>query len=269
MKKWIILTICSVAIIYILVFSFASTNGVAYRSIGTSYNKFLFIPAKSVHFNVTFRSPYSGNLTLIDEKGKPLSPNKYIVSANGKQTGPSFTVNQEKIVHISIRCSKAVSPGKQYIQVRGGGPLVTHVYFRHHLNPFIAWLSLIMSILSVIALVWFMFLKRILYPTFKSGQKMVTIPNQSPIVIKMTGARMVVISSKPIRKSLWSTLIKGNVINKVHPAFESPVSFLPVRGRRILVKADESVYRISPNPMPGIGSATIDNIKNNINIKIN
>jgi hypothetical protein len=44
---------------------------------------------------------------------------------------------------------------------------------------------------------------------------------------------------------------------------------IPVRGGKVLVKGDSSIYRILPNPMPIIGPAAIDNVKSNIHITIN
>jgi hypothetical protein len=100
-------------------------------------------------------------------------------------------------------------------------------------------------------------------------QKVFFVPNMTPLIIKMTGVRMVVISSQPKKQSFIDALIKGPIAYKVHPAFTEPISMTPVRGNKVLVKGDSSVYRIHPNPMPGIGSATIDNIKSNIHITIN
>lgn len=269
MKKWIIPTICAVCALFLLLTLLTSNKGKMYTSIGSTYNKFLFIPAKSAHFNITFKSAYTGSLTLIDENGNALPANKYTIYVDGKKSGPSFFVNNAKRTNVAIRCSKAVSPGKQYIRVKGGGPLVTHVYFKHHLNPLVVWLSWIMSLFSVVALVWFVILRRIFYPQFRSIQKAFFVPNMPPLVVKMTGARMVVISSQIKRQTFIDALIKGPVVYKVHPAFEEPISMMPVRGNKVLVKGDSSAYRIQPNPMPGIGSATIDNIKSNIHITIN
>jgi len=42
-----------------------------------------------------------------------------------------------------------------------------------------------------------------------------------------------------------------------------------VKGRKVLVKVDSSTYKVSPNPMPGVGAATIDNIHSNTHITIN
>ena len=269
MKKWIIPTICAVSIIFLLVNSCASHKGITYVSIGKTYNKFLFFPAKSAYFTVTFKSPYSGNLTLIDDKGSPLSNSKYTIQVDGRNSGASFSVKNKRLVNVSIRCSSAVSPGKQYVQVRGGGPLVTHVYFTHHLNPLFVWLSWVVTILAVVSLVWFLVLRRMFYPQFRTCQKTFVIHNQPPLIVKMTGARMVVISTDHKKQKFWDALIKGPVIYKTHPAFTSPITMRPSKGRRIAVKVDSSTYRVSPNPMPCIGPAAIDNIRLNMHISIN
>lgn len=269
MKKWIIPTICAICAIYLLVTCVSSHKGVTYTSIGTTYNKFLFFPEKKAHFTIAFKTPYTGTLTLIDDKQNPLPSSKYAISVDGKQTGPSFSVKDKRLVNVAIRCSKVVSPGKQYIQVKGGGPLVTHVYFRHHLNPLLAWLSWIATVLAIVSLLWFLIFRRMFYPKFRSCQKTFIIPNQPPLIVKLTGARMVVISSEQNKQGFWDTLIKGPVVYKVHPAFISPITMRPMKGRKVLVKADSSVYRVSPNPMPGIGTATLENIRSNIHITIN
>ena len=268
MKKWIIPTICAISAVFLLVTSLTSHKGVTYTSIGTTYNKFLFFPEKSAHFTITFKSPYSGSLTLIDDKEKPLPGDKYTIEIDGKKSGPSFTVSNKRVVHVAIRCSKAVSPGKQYVQVKGGGPLVTHVYFKHHLNPLFVWISWIATVLAIIMLLWFLVFRRIFYPQFRSCQKTFFIPNQAPLIVKLTGARMVIISSEQKKQGFWDALIKGPVYYKVHPVFTSPIAMRPVK-RKVLVKADSSIYHVSPNPMPGVGTATIDNIRSNMHITIN
>ena len=146
--------------------------------------------------------------------------------------------------------------------------MVTHVYFKHHLNPILVWLSWIATVLAIIALLWFLIFRRLFYPKFRSCQKTFIIPNQAPLVVKFTGARMVVISSEPKKQSLWDALVKGPVVYKLHPVFISPIVMRPVQGK-VLVKADGSIYRITPNPMPIVGTATIDNIHSNIHITIN
>ena len=269
MKKWIIPTICAVCVFFLLATCVSSHKGITYTSIGATYNKFLFFPEKSAHFTIAFKSPYTGNLTLIDDKQNPLPSSKYTISVDGKNSGPSFSVKGKRVVHVAIRCTEAVSPGKQYVQVKGGGPLVTHVYFRHHLNPLLAWISWIATVLATISLLWFIVLRRMFFPQFKSCQKTFIIPNQPPLIVKMTGARMVVISSEQKKQGFWDVLIKGPVIYKVHPAFISPITMRPIKGRKVLVKADNSIYRVLPNPIPYIGTATLNNIHSDNHISIN
>ena len=252
MKKWIIPAICAVCAIFLLVTFITSHKGVTYTSIGTTYNKFLFFPEKSAHFTITFKSPYSGSLTLIDDKEKPLPGDKYTIEIDGKKSGPSFSVKDKRVVHVAIRCSKAVNHGKQYVQVKGGGPLVTHVYFKHHLNPLFVWISWIATAFAVISLLWFLVFRRMFYPQFRSCQKTFFIPNQSPLIVKLTGARMVVSSSVQKKQSFWDALIKGPVIYKVHPVFTSPIAMRPVK-RKVLVKADNSITTYLRIPCLGSG----------------
>lgn len=269
MKKWIIPAICVACAVFLIVSFISNHKGVTYTSIGMTYNKFLFFPEKSANFTITFRSPYTGNLTLIDDKEKPLPDSKYTIAADGKNSGASFFVKDKRIVHVSIRCSKSVSPGKHYVQVKGGGPLVTHVYFKHHLNPLFVWVSWIAIAFAIISLLWFLIFRRMFYPQFSSCQKTFFIPNQPPLIVKLTGSRMAIVSSEPKKQVFWDALIKGPVVYKTHPFFVSPITMRPVSGRKILIKADNSTYRVSPNPIPSVGSASIDNISLNMHITIN
>ncbi len=269
MKKWIIPIICIICAAFLVASTFSGHKGVVYTSIGKTYNKFWFFPAKSAHFTVSFKTPYTGRLTLIDDNGKILSSDKYTIAVDGKNAGASFTVHDKHSVNVAIKCSKAVSPGKQYVQVKGGGPLVTHVYFRHHLNPLLVWMSWLFTVLSIILIVWFLIFRKIFYPQFKSCQKTILIPNQSPIVIKFTGARMVVISSLSKKQGFWDALIKGPIIYKTHPAITSPIIMRPVKKVDVLVKINGGEYKVTPNPIPRFGTATINNLHTNIQITIN
>ena len=80
---------------------------------------------------------------------------------------------------------------------------------------------------------------------------------------------MVVITSEKKKQSFWDALIRGTVIYKFHPSFTSPIAMRPLKGGRILVKADSAMYRVSPNPMPLVGSAVIDHVNLNKQITIN
>ena len=137
----------------------------------------------------------------------------------------------------------------------------------HPLTMLLFWLSIILAIMFAF---WMLCLKPILYPRFGSIQKTFFIPNQVPLTIKFRGAKQVVISATPQKhQSFWNRFWTGKIIYKTHPAFQSPITLKPGKGRKILVKANSSQYHIMPNPMPGIGQATITDIQNRITINVN
>ena len=244
-------------------------GGLGYVSIGDSYEKAGFVPAKYASFNVTFKNAYSGTLTLIDKSGKQLSNSDYNVKVNGKKKGTSFSVQNEKMVRISI-CGKSVKArGRNYVRVKGGGPYISHYYFRHHSNPFIVWIWWICLTLIFITIIWFTVLQRLLYPRFRAIKKTLLIPNQSPIVIRMKGVRLVVIDNTTHKQSWWNSLWTGKVIYKQHPSIVSPIILKPTdKGRKILVALNPMDYTCTPNPID-MRPAIIEDRINKKQIQIN
>jgi hypothetical protein len=81
---------------------------------------------------------------------------------------------------------------------------------------------------------------------------------------------MVVVSATPQKKqSGWNRIWTGKIIYKLHPAFITPMIFVPGRGKKILVRTQSGAYQISPNPMPGIGAAVITDVRKNLKINVN
>ena len=267
MKKWIIPVFCTVCAVVWLMLNVSIGPKGPYVSCGDTYNKFLFIPAKSANFTIRFKSSFSGKLTLIDENGSPLQSSKFFITANGKPTGASFSGNGTRSVNVSIRCSTDLRAGRKYIRVKGGGPLITHIFFTHHMNPLLYWLSWLLSALSLVCLVWYVGVRRFVYPQFKTVNKMFNIPGYAPLVVKMKGVRMAVISDKAQKDSFWNSLIKGPVLYKTHPAFHTPIILLPKK-KGILIKTDFMKYNVSVNPIPKIGACEIINITNNLKITV-
>ena len=267
MREWIIPAICAVCAFILIGLNVGIGPKGPYISCGDTYNKFLFIPAKSANFTIRFKSPFSGGLTLIDEKGRPLDSKKYFISVDGKPTSASFKGNGSKSVNVSIRCSTGLRAGRKYIRVQGGGPLITHIFFTHHMNPLLFWLSWLLSALSIVCLIWYIGIRRYVYPQFKTVNKMFNIPGQAPLVVRMRGVRMVVISDKSQKDSFWNALVKGPVLYKTHPAFQTPITLFP-RNRGILVKTDFTKYKVSVNPIPRIGACEIIDIINNLKITV-
>ena len=141
------------------------------------------------------------------------------------------------------------------------------LYFNKCMNP-LAKVMMWIGILAITLLtIWFHILRPILFPRFKTVNKMFNIPGYAPLVVRMRGARMVVISDKSQKDSFWNALVKGPVLYKTHPAFHAPVTLLPSK-MGIVVKADFSKYRVSVNPIPRIGACEITDINNNLKITV-
>ena len=142
--------------------------------------------------------------------------------------------------------------------------------FRNKWNPLKLGLAWLLGILLAAFLLWMIVLKPLFYPRFGSIQKTFNIPGMAPLIIRFKGARMVVVASSHKKKqSAWNRFWTGKIIYKTHPAFDSPITFKPSNRRRILARVQAGTYMISPNPMPGIGSATITDIKKNLKINVN
>lgn len=244
-------------------------GGLGYVSIGDTYEKAGFVPAKYVTFNVSFKRPYTGNLTLVDKSGKQLSNSDYSVKVNRKKVGTSFQVHDEKVVSISICGKSNKAKGRNYIRVKGGGPFISHYYFRHHSNPFVVWIWWVCLTLIFCATIWFAVLQQLLYPRFRAIKKTLVIPNQAPIVMRMKGVRMIVIDNIIHKQSWWNRLWTGKVVYKQHPSIVSPIILKPTeKGRKILVVFTPTDYTCSPNPID-LRPAIIEDRINKKQIQIN
>lgn len=142
--------------------------------------------------------------------------------------------------------------------------------FRQKWNPLEVGLAWLVGILLAAFIIWMFLLKPIFYPRFGSIQKTFNVPGMAPLIIKFKGARMVVLAASHQKKqSAWNRFWTGKILYKTHPAFICPIAFKPSSGRRILAKVQTGTYQIMPNPMPGVGSATIDDARTNKRITIN
>ena len=137
----------------------------------------------------------------------------------------------------------------------------------HPLQTSLAW---VFGLFLTGVLLWMIVFRPMFYPRFGSIEKTFNIPGAAPLIVKFKGARMVVVSATPQKKqSQWNRFWTGKIIYKVHPSFVAPISFKPSSRRRILVKVPAGAYQVTPNPMPGIGAATIIDTKKHIKISVN
>lgn len=144
------------------------------------------------------------------------------------------------------------------------------VKFNQKWNPLKLALAWLIAILAAAFLLWMLLLKPIFYPRFRSIQKTFNVPGMAPLIVKFKGARMVEVAATHKKKqSAWNRFWTGKILYKTHPAFVEPIVFKPSRGRRVLSKYQAGAYQITPNPMPGVGAATIVDIKKNLKINVN
>ena len=225
---------------------------------------------------------------FVDKKGEeklsPASQNLTIFINGGELKGDSVRLTPEMSdMTISILGQPITKKGSYYGRIElvpsnlddcsiNGAPEVFKwkFSFDHKWNPLKVGLAWMLAIILSAFLLWMIVLKPIFYPRFGSIQKTFNVPGMAPLIIRFKGARMVVVSASPQRKqSGWNRFWTGKIVYKTHPAFISPIVFKPSRGRRVLARVQAGSYQIIPNPMPGVGSATINDIKNNRKISVN
>ena len=142
--------------------------------------------------------------------------------------------------------------------------------FNQRWNPLKLALAWLIAALVAAFLLWMLLLKPFFYPRFGSIQKTFNVPGMAPLIVKFKGARMVEVAATHKKKqSAWNRFWTGKILYKTHPAFENPIVFKPSRGRRVLARVQPGTYQVMPNPMPGVGAATITDIKKNLKINVN
>jgi hypothetical protein len=264
----------------------------------THYPKFFFVSGKVApvthKMEFCFNADASANSTyadfsFVDNNGCLVGPDKMIVTVNGERLKENiFRVTPDNPnVDFTIEFTPKADRGKYQGFLRLENHNVHRlnndtytgqvldackwtVYNRPVMNPLasaLMWLAIL--IVSAIIL-WIVALKPIFYPRFGSILKTFNVPGMAPLIVKFKGARMVVVSATPQKKqSGWNRLWTGKIIYKLHPAFITPMTFVPGRGKKILVRTQSGAYQISPNPMPGIGAAVITDVRKNLKINVN
>lgn len=220
-----------------------------------------------------------------NRKGAPAS--NFTICMDGKELkNGSFEVTPDTSnVHLSVEGGILTKESKYYgrielipknldncaIKPNKGDSTVYSWDFRFEKkwNPFLLGTVILLAFLIATFLLWMIVLKPIFYPRFGSIQKTFIIPGMAPLVVKFKGARMVVVAASHSKKqSGWNRFWTGKIIYKTHPAFEDPITFKPIRGRRVLARAPLGTYQILPNPIPGVGEATIFDVRKNLRINI-
>ena len=222
---------------------------------------------------------------LVDKKTEQkVSPDSQnlTISVDGKElTGDSILLTPEMSnVTLSISGQPETKSGPYYGRVElvpsnlddysiNGAPDVFKwkMSFSHKWNPLKLSLTWLLGILAAAFILWMFILKPIFYPRFGSIQKTFNVPGMAPLIVKFHGSRMVVLAaSHPKKQSGWNRFWTGRILYKTHPAFVAPITFKPRKGHKVLAKVQAGTYQVMPNPMPGIGAATIVDTRNNLRI---
>ena len=256
-----------------------------------TYSSFLFkgkdIDKLQADFGATFNEQakkQKGSLNVSLDIPSEIN-NKCKMYYNGKSIGNSFVIkasDTNSILTMEIPHSvaakayvigmKGEAKGLETINAEDNLSYISSIYFKHNvcwhpMKVFSMWLGILTLALL---LLWFLFFRPIVYPRFGSIQKTFNIPGMAPLIIRFKGARMVVLAaSHPKKQSTWNRFWTGKILYKTHPAFVAPIVFKPSRGRRVLSKVLAGSYQVMPNPMPGVGAATIIDIKKNLKINVN
>lgn len=219
-----------------------------------------------------------------EQKISPDSQNLTIFIDGKELTGDSFKLTPEMSnVTVSIMGQPGTKSGSYYGRVElvptnldnysiNGTPDVFKwkMSFTQKWNPLKLGLAWLLGILAAAFILWMFILKPIFYPRFGSIQKTFNVPGMAPLIVKFKGARMVEIAASHQKKQTgWNRFWTGKILYKTHPAFAAPITFKPSKGHKVLAKVQAGTYQVMPNPMPGVGAATIVDIKKNLNINVN
>lgn len=217
-----------------------------------------------------------------EQKISPDSQNLTIFIDGKELTGDSFKLTPEMSnVTLSIMGQPGTKSGSYYGRVElvptnldnysiNGTPDVFKwkMSFTQNWNPLKLGLAWLLGILAAAFILWMFIFKPIFYPRFGSIQKTFNVPGMAPLIVRFKGARMVEIAASHQKKQTgWNRFWTGKILYKTHPAFVAPITFKPSRGRRVLARVQAGTYQVMPNPMPGVGAATITDIKKNLKIK--
>lgn len=257
-----------------------------------TYSRFLFWKGKDVEKIQTDLGAFFNdqakkrNCSLIVSLNIPSElKSKCKLYYNGEIIGTSFEIkasDTNSIITIEVPHSipqkdyvigmKGKAKGLETINAEENLSYVSSIYFEHDtcwhpMKVLFMWLGIIILILLII---WFVLLKPMFYPRFGSIQKTFNVPGMAPLIVRFKGARMVVLAaSHPKKQSAWSRFWTGKILYKTHPAFVSPIVFKPQRGRCVLAIVQAGSYQVIPNPIPGVGAATIIDIQKNLKINVN
>lgn len=199
--------------------------------------------ASSVRFKVTASDNADDFQILID--GEPCPDKEFTVEGR--------TSNST----LSILFNKNAAQGKRYfsmapIQIKETDRINTtqaesyqlSVRARYHVgyNPLQIILIWMLIILVALLILWFIMVKRAIYPQIKPGR--ITINEPYYKSIRIQGARKIVLTNKPQKQSAFSRLFTGRIVYETNEIWTSPLEIEP--SKKALRPSTKGKYLIEP-----------------------
>ena len=143
------------------------------------------------------------------------------------------------------------------------------IHYEKNMNPLAKSLMWIGLMVFACLLLWFLIIRPIKYPRFKSFKKAIIVTQNKQVVYNKTcqfkGARLVVFASQKEKQSFLNRIFTGRIETYVSPVFAQNIVFVPKKnGKSAFVRAIG--YNTMPNPISRNGVATISN--NQMEIKL-
>lgn len=270
-------------------------------SLGTVeyYPNFLWVDANITPITKTFDFEFSqdakddnttfAEFQFVDNEGKPmkeevmqvyiegkqLKENRFKIMSNVESKDLTFVFSPDaksgkyqgylKLVDHKLERidSQVLSPGQQVDAFQWT------LHFSKVMNPLAKVLIWLMITMVSMLAIWFLIMRRLIYPHFSKFTKSLLIEKDNRIIAQMNysfkGARKVVFSVKKEKQSFLNRLFTGEIKYLINPVFVDKLTFSP---RKKCAAVYGNGYIIKPNPIPKSGIATINNIQQKLVITI-
>lgn len=229
-------------------------------------------------------------LIVTDNNGKKLSSSDVVIYANGEKCDKNkirVSPKDDKIVlSISFPVGTKSGTHQGYFMVgqnhldridnfdlnatTNANVIKWRVRYVQTMNPLAKLLMWIGIIILSALLLWFLVIKPTKYPRFAQFRKMVLVKKNGAVVAQFTtnfkGARRVVFASEKVKQTILNRLFTGRIDTVVNPVFEEPITFIPRKRRKAMVKGKG--YLINPNPIPQSGVTVITDPVKNLTINL-
>lgn len=252
------------------------------------YDSFLFVPSKieparkiiKFEFNEDAQKDPNtyAEFKFVDKKGLDVNLEDIHIKINGtKLQKNSFKVTpKEPEANIEISFASGAKRGKHkgYLKLEQNNlqrinnescngdciyACTWSVSNNKSMNPLakaLLWFGIL--VVSMLFL-WFFIIKPVRYPRFKKFRKMVLVKKNGVVVSQFTvnfkGARRVVFATKVAKQNALNKLFTGQIKTIVNPFFEEPLTFIPSKKKKAIVRGKGYIF--NPNPILQSGTAVI------------